>query len=53
MKSIDSNDFGPAPLGLVKGKAVAVVGPWSQRRYLEHELKPEESARVEIEREKF
>ena len=28
--SVDSNDFGPVPMGLLKGKALAVVRPWKK-----------------------
>ena len=36
--SVDSNDFGPVPMGLLKGKALAVVRPWKRMRWLEHKL---------------
>ena len=28
--NVDNNDFGPVPMGLLKGKALAVVRPWKK-----------------------
>ena len=40
--SVDSNDFGPLPLGLVRSKALAVVWPKERWRWLNHQLDPDE-----------
>ncbi|PSN66231.1 LexA/Signal peptidase [Corynespora cassiicola Philippines] len=36
--SRDSRTFGPVPLGLVKGKVVAIFAPWSERRWIGNDL---------------
>jgi len=42
LDSIDSNDFGPLPLGLVRSKALAVVWPRERWRWLKHEIDADE-----------
>ena len=42
--SIDSNNFGPVPLGLVQCKAVGVVWPNERRRFLTGETEAEKYA---------
>jgi len=44
--SIDSNDFGPIPLGLIQSKALGVVKPFDRRRWLAHEVSADQSSRV-------
>lgn len=38
--SRDSRMFGPMPMALIKGKVIAKVLPWNERRWIENELKP-------------
>jgi mitochondrial inner membrane protease subunit 1 len=38
--SRDSRLFGPVPLALIRGKHIAKVLPWSERRWLENPLRP-------------
>ncbi|KFY94306.1 hypothetical protein V498_03925 [Pseudogymnoascus sp. VKM F-4517 (FW-2822)] len=38
--SIDSRMWGPLPMGLIRGKVIAKVLPWSERRWVENELRP-------------
>jgi len=40
--SRDSRTLGPVPLALVRGKAVAKIWPWSERKWFENPLKPVE-----------
>ena len=47
--SIDSNDFGPVPLGLLRGKALAVVRPWNRMQWLDHQLGAERDRGVRAE----
>ncbi|KAF7862682.1 hypothetical protein EAF04_007555 [Stromatinia cepivora] len=39
--SRDSRLFGPVPMALIKGKIIARVLPWSDRKWFENELQPE------------
>ena len=32
--SIDSRDYGPVPVGLIKYKAICIIFPWERRRWL-------------------
>jgi inner membrane protease subunit 1 len=41
--SRDSRHFGPLPMGLVRGKVLAVVFPWGERRWLNGDLRPVEN----------
>ena len=50
-KSIDSNDFGPVPLGLISGKAVGIVRPWDRKQLLTHQLNRDSAKRVQLFRE--
>ena len=45
-KSIDSNEFGPVPLGLIQSKAVGVLWPRDRRQFLTHEIAHESAKRV-------
>jgi len=36
--SRDSRHFGPMPMALIKGKVIAKVLPWSERRWIEDGL---------------
>jgi len=45
-KSIDSNEFGPVPLGLIQSKAVGVLWPSDRRQFLTHEISQESAKRV-------
>ncbi|RDW88632.1 hypothetical protein BP6252_00664 [Coleophoma cylindrospora] len=38
--SRDSRMFGPIPLALIRGKVIAKVLPWNERRWIENDLKP-------------
>ncbi|PMD46193.1 signal peptidase-like protein I [Hyaloscypha variabilis F] len=38
--SRDSRHFGPMPMGLIKGKVIAKVLPWSERKWIENGLQP-------------
>ncbi|EMR88179.1 putative mitochondrial inner membrane protease subunit protein [Botrytis cinerea BcDW1] len=38
--SRDSRMFGPIPMALIKGKIIARVLPWSERKWFENDLKP-------------
>ncbi|KAE8450964.1 hypothetical protein EG329_005404 [Mollisiaceae sp. DMI_Dod_QoI] len=38
--SRDSRMFGPMPVALIKGKVIAKVLPWSERKWIENELQP-------------
>lgn len=38
--SRDSRHFGPMPMALIRGKAIAKVGPWSERRWITNDLHP-------------
>lgn len=38
--SRDSRHFGPMPLALIRGKIIAKVLPWSERRWIENNLEP-------------
>jgi inner membrane protease subunit 1 len=38
--SRDSRVYGPLPLALIRGKAIAKVLPFSEARWLENGLKP-------------
>lgn len=38
--SRDSRHFGPMPLALIKGKVIAKVLPWSERKRIENRLQP-------------
>ena len=38
--SRDSRDYGPIPLALIKGKVVARVWPFSQRKWFKNALQP-------------
>ena len=38
--SRDSNEYGPIPLALVKGKIIAKVWPFSERKLLDTGLQP-------------
>jgi inner membrane protease subunit 1 len=38
--SRDSRHFGPLPMGLVRGKVLAVVFPWRERRWIGGDLHP-------------
>ncbi|KFY15138.1 hypothetical protein V492_02198 [Pseudogymnoascus sp. VKM F-4246] len=38
--SIDSRILGAVPMGLIRGKVIAKVLPWSERQWMENELKP-------------
>ena len=44
--SIDSNDFGPVPLGLIQSKAIGVVLPFDRLRLLIHEVSDDHKTRV-------
>jgi len=44
--SIDSNDFGPIPLGLIQSRAIAIVWPWDRRQFLDHGMLEELKERV-------
>ena len=45
-KSIDSNEFGPVPLGLIQSKAVGIVWPSERRRYLAHVMSDDYARRI-------
>jgi inner membrane protease subunit 1 len=38
--SRDSRIFGPVPMALIKGKVIAKVFPWHERRWIINDLKP-------------
>ncbi|OBT69399.1 signal peptidase I [Pseudogymnoascus sp. 23342-1-I1] len=38
--SLDSRILGPVPMGLIKGKVIVKVWPWSERKWVENELRP-------------
>ena len=44
--SIDSNDFGPVPLGLIQSKAIGVILPLHRRRLLVHDVTNDHQTRV-------
>ncbi|ELR05597.1 hypothetical protein VC83_07678 [Pseudogymnoascus destructans] len=39
-QSLDSRAWGPMPMGLIRGKVIAKVLPWRERRWVENELRP-------------
>lgn len=41
--SRDSRQFGPMPMALIKGKVIAKVLPWSERKWIENGLQPVEN----------
>jgi len=41
--SRDSRHFGPMPMAVIKGKVVAKVFPWSERRWMADGLRPVET----------
>jgi inner membrane protease subunit 1 len=45
--SRDSRAYGPVPLALVKGKVVARVWPWRDRKWIENSLQSPEFGGVE------
>jgi len=45
-KSVDSNEFGPVPLGLVQSKAIGILWPAERRQYLKHGMSEETAKRV-------
>jgi len=38
--SRDSRHFGPMPMALIKGKVIAKVFPWNERKWIENGLQP-------------
>jgi mitochondrial inner membrane protease subunit 1 len=42
--SRDSRIYGPVPLALIKGKVVARVWPWRDRKWIENSLQRHEDA---------
>lgn len=36
--SRDSRVYGPLPMGLIKGKVVAKVWPWGEKKWIENSL---------------
>lgn len=42
--SRDSRTYGPVPLALIKGKVVAKVWPWRERKWIENSLQRSEVA---------
>jgi inner membrane protease subunit 1 len=41
--SRDSRHFGPMPMALIRGKVVAKVFPWKERRWIENDIQPVDS----------
>lgn len=42
--SRDSRNYGPVPMGLINGKIIARVWPWSKMQWVENNLQPAEQS---------
>ncbi len=46
--SRDSRDFGPVPLGLIRGKVIATVRPFSEIKWITNTLRKAEGPSEEV-----